>query len=215
MKKQETIALFLFILGLAIKLFKVPGHTIILALGVLFWLVFHITSVFKKRVVNNDWVLAYHLVGIATGLWLAYIFSVVKFLLLQQFLLGAALIFSIGAIAYAIHYRSKLQIQVGVFAIVLVLASSLNLFPKHTLYYTLNIKYNPKIHTDFRSLDKYSWFLTNAKVFEEALETNERAQKAAKKAVVSFGINHTVLEKLKTHRTNIQNKNWTKYQQPI
>lgn len=215
MKKHELLALTVFVLGLMTKTFKMPGHTIVLAFGTLYWIVVQVIELFRKRALSEKWQVARHLVGFATGCWMLYLLTVLKFLPQQNIFLGIAAIISIGTTAYSLSYKSKLKTQIALFALLVLVSSGLSMVPKHQLYFALNVKYNKRISKDFRTLDKYSWFLTRAEKYDLALQTNLKAQKAAEVAIGLYDLDPIIMEKLEIHRNLIQKQNWKDYEKPI
>lgn len=199
--------------GLITKGVKLPGHTILLALGILYWLVLHIMGLFKKQQLESKWQFAYHFLGLASGFWMAYVFSLVKFLPQQTMLLGLAAILSTGAVAYGLSFKQQLKYQMGIFGALVLMASCLSVLPKHDLYFALNVKYNQKIHKDYRTLDKYSWFLTRAEQYDQALKANKKAQLAAEVAIYEYNLSPNVMNQLQVHRTLIKKQNWKRYEE--
>jgi len=62
-------------------------------------------------------------------------------------------------------------------------------------------------NTNYRAWDEYSWFLYISGKQDEAIEANQKAQKAAEERQNGRAVQY--LKEIKQHEQQIRNKNWT------
>ncbi|MCU0390776.1 MAG: hypothetical protein MUE81_06625, partial [Thermoflexibacter sp.] len=94
---------------------------------------------------------------------------------------------------------------------ILAIALLMNLLvvsmPIHELYYFFNIKSNNQVACDYRTWDRYSWFLYKEQQYEEAKIANQRAVQASILAEAYQSERFKITE----HTHKIENKNWERF----
>jgi hypothetical protein len=92
----------------------------------------------------------------------------------------------------------------------------LSFTPAHRIYYFVNL--SKVVNGDtrnilYKSWDKYSWFLYIADKQDQAIEANQKAQKAAQKYLSMYQNEEALqyLNLIKQHGQQIEDNNWTAF----
>lgn len=207
MKKAEIIIYGLFLVGIILKLLRLPFHTVFLLSTILSLLVYYFYCLIAKKKEHYS-----TLTGLVTALWLFYLLSILKFFSFQN-IVGIVTVCVSVAIVYVLIKNKKAQTSNAKLFIVVICATLFfKMLPSHYTYYLVGIKYNYRLTTDYFALDKYSWFLYNADKHSEAIEINKQAQIAVEKSLKNpqgDEAEYSVL--IKKHESEILNKNWKTY----
>lgn len=197
----EVISFLIFLSGLAMKLFHVPYHTVVMGAGLLCMLLLYVTKLASQKPGikrNAGWL------GLATVSWLIFFLSEVKFMGGTLVLMGLALFVSILSLLMTLRETGPLSPgRLFILLAALFLSASTSWMDLHTRYYVFNIHFNPAVWSDYVTLDKYSWFLYKDRQFDEALVINGKAYNAAKASGAEEYI-PTVQE----HEEAIKKRNW-------
>lgn len=209
MKKGEILIYSLFAIGIVLKLFKLPLHTVFILVTLLTLLLYYTFCLIRK---SKD----FHstLTGFVTVLWLFCLLAILKHFTFQNIILIIAIVASIALIAL-LWRNNKLTSRNSVVGGLIIAATLFFKFlPAHHTYYLTNIKFNYEIEKDYLSWDKYSWFLYTGGKEEHALEANKNAQKALESCLANpeylHGHETEYKSILKEHQLAIENKSWVK-----
>lgn len=209
MKKGENFIYSLFAIGILLKLFKLPMHTVFLLVTLLSLIIYYAFSVVRK---NKD---RYSIIaGLVTVLWLFCLLAILKHFSFQEITFVIAVLLSI-ALALYLYKTKKLISGNSVFcAVIVVVTVFIKLLPAHQTYYVTNIKFNYEIENDYSSWDRYSWFLYAAGNKEDALLANTSARQALENGLSnsmhSHGNEREYMTILQEHRSAIEQGNWKK-----
>lgn len=208
MKKAEIFIYSLYSIGIFLKLFRLPFHTIFILITLLIILTYYIYCLISKK---KD--LYTTLIGLSTALWLFYLLSILKFFPFQN-IVGLVTVFLSSILFFVLVKNKKIITTNSLFcAIIISITVFFKILPAHYTYYLFGIKFNYRIEKDYFTLDKYSWFLYNADKQVEAAEVNKQAQKAVeislKNPEQGDEAEYSIL--IKKHELEILNKNWEKY----
>ncbi len=209
MKKGEVFIYSLFAIGILLKVFKLPMHTVFILVTLLTLIIYYTVSFFRK---NKD---TYSLLtGFVTVLWLFCLLAILKHFSFQKITFVIAIFISI-ALALLLYKNNKLISGNSVLcAAVIVVTLFVKLLPTHHTYYVTNIKFNYEIENDYSSWDRYSWFLYTAGHKEDALLANTNARKALENGlsnpIQSHGHEKEYMTILEEHRLAIEQGNWKK-----
>lgn len=183
------------------KLVHMPGHTIVMGVGLLAMLIFYVVSLVtsnsgKRR--TASWL------GLSTVSWLIFFLAEVKFMGGTLILMMLALFVSVLSLLMTLREPGALSPgRIFVLLVALFLSASTSWMELHTRYYVFNIHFSETAWNDYVTLDKYSWFLYKDRQFDEALVMNSKAYNAAKASGADEYI-PTVEE----HKEAIIKRNW-------
>ncbi len=200
----ELAAFLLFIVGIIMKLFHLPYHTVVMltALGTLFLLNVVRLIRHKPGVIRSaGWL------GIATISWLIFYICEVKFLGDTLIVMAGALFVSVVSLLMTLFEPGGLPGgRIFLLLMALGLSATTSWMTPHQRFYTYNIRFNEKALEDSHTLDKYSWFLYNGQEYGEALRINLKAMDVAKlKGEKEF------LPTIEEHSEAIKNRQWQSY----
>ena len=204
MRKFAFIGFGLFAVGFGMKFFHAPFHALIMITGLFAMLVENVWYVFQKDKSKSELCFRF---GITFTL--IYLLFLIKFYPFSQVPLGAGLLFYLLGAFYLQTVKSTNHItRTTVFALVLsMLVSAIIYFiPSDVRYYLFNIKFNHEIETDYRTWDKYSWFLYVNYKYAEAELASEKALE-----LVSRTTDEHYLNQIKSHRDQINNRSWKSF----
>jgi len=205
MRKFAIIGFGLFAVGFGMKFFHAPFHALIMISGLFAMLVENVWYAFQKEKSKAELCFRF---GITFTL--IYLLFLVKFYPFSQVPLGAGLLlYLLGAFYLQTTKSTKQTItRTTVFAWVLsILVSAIIYFiPSDVRYYLFNIKFNHEIETDYRTWDKYSWFLYVNNKHTEAGLASERALELVKGTTDEHYLN-----KIKSHRDKINSRSWKSF----
>lgn len=174
----ELLFFLVFLSGLVMKLIHMPGHTIVMGVGLLAMLIFYVVSLVtsssgKRR--TASWL------GLSTVSWLIFFLAEVKFMGGTLILMMLALFVSVLSLLMTLREPGALSPgRIFVLLAGLFLGASTSWMELHTRYYVFNIHFSENVWNDYVTLDKYSWFLYKDRQFDEALVINSKAYDAAK-----------------------------------
>ncbi len=205
MRKFAVIGLGLFAVGFGMKFFHAPFHALIMMAGLLAMLVENVWYAFQKDKSKAELCFRF---GITFTL--IYLLFLVKFYPFSQVPLVAALLFYLLGAFYLQTTKSakKTITRTTVFALVLsiVVSAIVYFIPSDVRYYIFNIKFNHEIETDYRTWDKYAWFLYVNNKHTEAENASERALELVKRTTDEHSLNQ-----IKSHRDQINNRSWKSF----
>jgi hypothetical protein len=174
----ELLFFLIFLSGLVMKLIHMPGHTIVMGVGLLAMLIFYVVSLVTSTSGNRrtaSWL------GLSTVSWLIFFLAEVKFMGGTLILMMLALFVSVLSLLMTLREPGVLSPgRIFVLLAALFLSASTSWMELHTRYYVFNIHFSETVWNDYVTLDKYSWFLYKDRRFEEALVINSKAYDAAK-----------------------------------
>lgn len=208
MKKAEIFIYSLFAVGIILKLFKLPMHTIFILVTLLIILIYYVFCLISK---NKD--LYSSLTGLVTFVWLFCLLAILKHFPFKEIVWIVAILSSI-ALLILLFKNKKIKTANSLFcAVIIAITVFFRFLPSHHTYFLTNIKFNYQIETDYFSWDKYSWFLYSEGKQEEAIEANRNALKAVELSLknAKHGDENEYLTFIKEHELEISHKTWTKY----
>lgn len=198
MKKLFLFSAVVFLIGLVLKIFHVHYNAIIMLAAVFLMLVAAIAGGTGKK---RGFPLLFTIPFVAGTLALVFM---IKFYPghLPVFYVAVAVL--LGAIVVLLIKR---EWSPAFFLVpVSVILVWLHFTPAYKIYYLFNIRYNYEIETDYRSWDKYSWFLYRAGNMDEALKVSAYAIWVAKKS----GQNEAQ-KAMENHHEKIMKRTWDHY----
>ena len=202
----ELLFFLVFLSGLAMKLFHMPGHTIVMGVGLLAMMIYYVVSLVtstsgKKR--TASWL------GLSTVSWLIFFLAEVKFMGGTLILMMLALFVSVLSLLMTLREPGALSPgRIFVLLVALFLSASTSWMELHTRYYVFNIHFSETAWNDYVTLDKYSWFLYKDRQFDEALVMNSKAYNAAK---ANGAIEY--IPTVEEHEEAIIKRNWGSFEQ--
>ena len=198
MKNLTNISFILFATGLTLKFFHFPLNAYIMMAGILMLLIVNSIAAFKKE--NQDAALK----NFAAASWMTCILFTLKFWPHFNYLFLLGLILS----GFALKNNIKDYSFQGLRAVAIsaFLAISFYALPTDVRYKMINIKWNKEIAYDYRSWDKYSWFLYQNGHKSEALNASNKALDLAHK---NNAYEHIGL--ITQHNKSIQTNEWNSY----
>jgi len=218
MKKLLIIAWSIFIIGILFRLFHFPGPSLLLILGT-FLLVVH-SVIFMVKNAQTDLPNAF--LHLSYALLTVYLLFKIQYWSCGPMILGFTLLFIIVLLAiftsFILFFTNKTKIQIPQILLVVYFAFIFVLSYTHSysIYYFFNLDKTlnqDSRDTDYRTWDKYSWFLYIANKPNEALEANLNAQKALEEHLKietdEKAIQYQTL--LKQHNQKILENNWTSW----
>lgn len=208
MKKIEIFIYTLYLIGIILKLFRLPFHTVFILITLLMISTYYIYCLISKKKE-----LYTSLTGIITAVWLFYLLSILKFFSFQGIVGLVTICLSIILFIVLIKNNKLITANSLFCAVIISVTLFFKILPAHYTYYLFGIKFNYRIEKDYFTLDKYSWFLYNADKQTDAIEVNKQAQKAVELALKSpdQGDEEEYSILIKKHESNILNKNWKEY----
>ncbi len=199
----------MYAIGMVIKLLKLPMHTVFILVSLLALIVYYISCLVRKNKELHE-----ILTGFVTVIWLFGLLSLLKHFPFYNIVLIIASLISL-VLFFMIDKKKNLTTANNILLFVTIFITVvLNFVPAHQTYYITNIKFSYEIETDYRSWDRYSWFLYVAGEEKEALSANVNAQKALEVSLANpdtHGNENEYLPILKDHELAIKNRNWIKY----
>lgn len=205
MRKFAFVGFGLFSVGLGMKFFHAPFHALIMISGLLAMLIENVWYAIQKE--KNKSELFFR---ITITFILACLLFLVKFYPFSQVPLIVGLLFFMPGAFYALTTKSTNQHITRVTLIALVFSIlvtvTVYLIPSDVRYYLFNIKFNHEIETDYRTWDKYSWFLYVNNKQTEAAQASERALELVTKTT-----DEQYLNQIKSHRSKINNHSWERF----
>lgn len=208
MKKAEIFIYSLYLIGLILKLFRLPYHTIFILVSLLI-----ITTYYTYCIISKKKELYSTLTGLLTAVWLFYLLSILKFFSFVGIVSLVTVCLS-GILFIVLVKNKKIITANSIFcAVIITITVFFKILPAHYTYYLFGIKFNYRIEKDYFTLDKYSWFLYNADKQTEAIEANKQAQKAVEISLKNpeQGDEEEYSILIKKHESDILNKNWKNY----
>lgn len=198
MKKLLILSYFLYTAGIVLKLFHIPFNAVIMMVGLLLLLIACLGLAAKPQMRT---LAVMHLT--IWGWLLVFLFSV-KFYPLQMVILILAIVISIGALWGMFRKRLWLQLipTVGVILAVLYVY----LLPTDQRYFVFNIWKNRELSSDYRSWDKYAWFLNVNDRHTDALKASDRALQ-----LVIEGNDQEWKRLIQRHNRELRSGHWKDY----
>lgn len=205
--------------GLIFRLLHYPGASFLLVVGT-FLLVLESMIYFIKNAKAN---LPNSLLKLSYSLLTVYALFRIQYWPMGPIFMGYYLSFVVVALVTItsfilisvrrIPFRLSQRFLVVYFAFVVILSFT----SSHRIYYFfyLNKLLNTESRNhDFRSWDKYSWFLYIAGNQEEALQANKNAESAIQACLNTSDCEGAIpySNVVKQHRKLIQGRNWTDYE---
>lgn len=208
MKRTEVFIYSLYAVGIVLKLFKLPMHTVFILVILLMLVVYYIFCLVRK---NKD--LHSTLTGFVTVFWLFTLLSILKHFPFQNIALIVSALSSLALLLVLYKNKKMTSANSKFCSLVILLTIFFRFLPSHNTYYLTNIKFNHEIEIDYFSWDKYSWFLYLDGKQDEAMQASKNAQSAVEKCLQNpkYGDENEYLELIKKHQLEIENKTWKVY----
>lgn len=197
MKKGELAGYLIFFIGFAIKFLHAPYHAILMMLGVVVVLITYTIASFRRTYPAHRL-----LSGYSATLWLLFILFTVKYYPFTNALLLVATLFSVLTLIFLIRGRAWSR-QATLAGVALLAGVVLYLIPSDKRYYAFNIHYNLKVEEDYRSWDKYSWFLYQNNHLKEAQNASDKALSIVKRTQEKEWIDF-----IEEHNAKIKSQRW-------
>ena len=178
MKKLQFAAWTIFLIGSVFRLMHLEGSSLISIIGTLLLLIHSLVYLIKNA--KTD--LPTSLVHLSYSLLTTYILFRLQYWSVGPLFSLIVLLLTISC--FVLLFKRKIQLKlpqlflVGYFVFSFVLSFTHS--DKIYYFFNLNTILNGESrNTNYHSWDKYSWFLYLADKQEEAIEANQKAQKAA------------------------------------
>ncbi|MEN8248968.1 MAG: hypothetical protein ABFS32_08550 [Bacteroidota bacterium] len=184
--------------GFVFRFLKTPYHTIIMATGIIGILLTGIVYLLIKE--RGKAVYSF-----ATFGWGLYLIAVVKFLPQTYFLITAILLTGI-AVIFIIKSKKVYLLHLVFAGFLFVSSTVLALTPQDNRYYLLNFTLSLHVDQDYRSWDKYSWFLYINGKKDEAKAANNKALE-----IVESSDNDAMKSLIRQHYELLKQDNWKSY----
>jgi len=205
MRKFAFIGFGLFAAGFGMKFLHTPFHALIMFSGLIALFIENISYTFQEDKSKSEVCFRY---GITFTL--SYLLFLVKFYPLGLIPLSIGLLCFVLGVFYAQTTKSKNPHITRFTHVTLVLSilvsATVYLIPSDVRYYLFNIKFNHEIETDYRTWDKYSWFLYVNDKHAEAAQASERALELVSKTTDEQSQNQ-----IKSHRSKINDRSWKRF----
>ncbi len=212
MKKLLIAAWTIFIIGSVFRLMNLEGYSILSIIGTLLLLIHSLVFLIKNAKTDLPTSLVH----------LSYSFLTTYILLrLQYWPVGPPFFLIVLLLAiscFVLLFKRKIQFKFPqIFLVVYFIFSFVLSFTdtdKIYYFFHLNTVLNGESrNTNYYSWDKYSWFLYLSNKQDEAIEANQKAQKAAEESLKVNQDKEDIqyLTLIKLHGQQIQNKSWTNY----
>ena len=198
----------MYAIGIILKLFKLPMHTIFLLVILLITIIYYSNCLIRK---NKD--IHSTFTGFLTVLWLFCLLAIFKHFSFLNMIWITSILSSV-LLLFLLHKNKKMISVNSIFCfVIIVLTIFFRFLPSSNTYYLTNIKFNYEIEIDYFSWDKYSWFLYKEGKENEAIQANKNAQTTINKCLQNpkYGDENEYLIIIKEHQLAIENKNWVKY----
>ena len=217
MKKMLIISWITLLTGLVFRLLHWQYGGMIFLLGVLLLFIHSIIYLLKNAKTDLP----------TSFLHLSYSFLTIYILFRSSYwscgprIFGFPLLFIIALVValtcFILHFKNKKLPQIF-FIVYFVFFIALSYTPSHRIYYFchLNTVLNEWTRNwNYWAWDNYSWFLYISDEYDEALEANQMAQRAAEerlkdtqdKTITREAVHY--LELIKQHEQQIRDRNWT------
>ena len=211
MKIFNIISWGIFLIGLILKLFQIPGANLLLLLGT-FLIILHSLIYFVINMVKD---LPSSFLYLSGSFWTFYLFLRVQYIGFS----GLIFVFSflITLVWLILHLVKKKKIKLPQIFLIIYFVFSIFIWftSAYKIYYVFNytILHDKKESIYFEKWDKYSWFLYCAHKQDEALEANLIAQKSLiiARNTMSSGEQNDNLKMVQQHRIAIVENNWSDY----
>jgi hypothetical protein len=218
MKKLQIIAWTIFIIGLVFRLLHYPGITVLSLLGTLLLLIHCIIYIAKNAKTN----LPTSFLHLSYTLATIYILFRLQYWPVRPMILGYSAFFIIVLLVtiscFVLHITNKTPFKFPQIFLVVYFAFFFVLSFTHSdrIYYFFNLNTvlnGESRNTNYKYWDKYSWFLYIADKQDEAIEANQKAQKAVEEYLKIIQDEEAVQYStvIKQHGQQIQDKNWTSW----
>ena len=198
MKKLLLLSYFLYTTGIVLKLLHIPFNAVVMMVGLLLLLIACLGLASKPQMRTLA------VMHLTIWSWLLVFFFSVKFYPLQMVVLILAIVISIGALWGMLRKRLWLQLipTVGVMSVVLFVY----VLPTDQRYYAFNIWKNRELSSDYRSWDKYAWFLYVNDRHTEALKASDKALQ-----IVMEGNDQEWKRLIRKHNRELHSGHWKDY----
>ena len=199
MKNLQIIAYSLFTTGIVLKFLHLPKNAFVIMSGILLLLIVNCVKAINRK---ESYFNIYK--GFATTVWLTLILFTLKFWPFTFYILIVAVVLTAIALAYGVSDK-KLK-HTKLMGACLVISLIFYTMPSDIRYELISIEYNQEISKDFRSWDKFSWFLYQNGNYSDALIASKKALSIAKK---QSQVDYVVF--ISNHQELIKTKNWESY----
>jgi hypothetical protein len=217
-KKLQIIAWISLLLGLIMKFPHYPGASLLLLIGTLL-LFIHSILFFIKNIKTN---LPDSFLHFAFSIWTVYLLCRIKYWSCGPMILGYSLMFIISVVisitALILYFRDKTKIALPQILLIIYFLFSVWVSFIHSdkIYYFFNLNEITQMENrneNYKSWDKYSWFLYIDEKQDEALNANLNAQQIIEEKLKISQDEYLLneLNIIKEHNVLIQNKNWIDY----
>jgi hypothetical protein len=215
MKALKIIGAILFIIGITFKFLHWPFGSIIFILGTL--LLFILGLIFLIQNIKKD----------SSRAWINFSFSLILIYVLFRFqywpcgprIVGYPLLFilvftfSLLSVFKIFQSKSIIKFRSIFFLLTFISFNILSFVHSYSIYYLVNLNSITNASTrdlNYKSWDKFSWFLYIADRKGEALDANTKAIIAAQYIYENYGDHQAgvLLKELKKHRILIENETW-------
>jgi len=170
--------------------------------GIALLLIGTIGSIFSKEKSLNKTI--YNLTSL---FWLVSLLLTIKFLPFRLLGLSIALLFTTVSLILMVKSKENNWVKQPFFYTLLV-GLTFYLLPTDVRYNLVSIQFSSEKEYDYRSWDKYSWFLYNNGHYNEAQNATEKALKMAKLQEDEYYI-----EFIEKHGQLIRNKSWKSFRE--
>ncbi len=187
-----------FILGLVLKVLHIPYHTVLLLVVVVLGIGSNIPGLSKARK-PEAWC---HL---AFWTWLLHLVALLKLFPFRTATLILAAAATLVAVIVAIRERPKpsaVPQLAGAFIVVMLVMAA----PTSKRFYFTNLRFSLEQESDYRTWDKYSFFLLHEGRTAEALAANSMAIEAAMTTH-----DEATADLLQARRESIEGNTWEHY----
>lgn len=206
MKKLVVAGYGLFAIGFGMKFFHAPFHALVMFMGILLLVIENVSYALQK-----DKIAPVLFLRLATNIILIYLLFLVKFypFSIVPVVVGFVSI-SIGIFLMA---KTKRTIPATLsratlypLMISIIVSATVYFIPSHQRYYIFNIKFNHEIETDYRTWDKYSWFLY---INNRPIDAERASEKALE--IVSQTTDELSFKQIQSHRSKIKDRSWMSF----
>ena len=205
MRKFAFLGFGLFAAGFGMKFFHTPFHALIMFSGLIALLIENISYPFQEGKSKSEVCFRF---GITFTL--SYLLFLVKFYPLGLIPLSIGLLCFVLGVFYAQNTKSNnpsiTRFTIVTLVLSILVSATVYLIPSDVRYYLFNIKFNHEIETDYRTWDKYSWFLYVNDKHAEAAQASERALELVSKTTDKQSQNQ-----IKSHRSKINDRSWKRF----
>lgn len=189
-----------FCIGLVLKLLHLPFHTIVLLAVLAVGLIWSLVQLLRGTDKAMGWT------TLAVWAWAAHLVAVLKLFPFRSATLGLAIALGILALVSLLRQRPipapPLRSLTGIFIVVMLVMAA----PPADRYHFTNLRFSLEQESDYRTWDKYSFFLAREGRTAEALQANGQAMDAARK-----GSDTEAIPALQERRALIEGGSWIRY----